>query len=1077
MGLVINLFTPNTLGTMKKVTAAMMMLAAAFAMASCAKDEQEEPATGAVRYETVQATAGEKIQAEITDTKTSIDVSLDPMIRWQTRDQISVFASSANECFEFAGADGDANGSFDHVSGQTGLDTYSKIYAIYPYSASNSVGSQGLGVTFPSTQTYAENTFGPGAAVMVAAAPAAEIPLFEFRNAGGFLKLVLWSSQETTISKIEFAANNGEAIAGSASVNYTGASDPVVTMASGGSSTVTMDCAGGVTLGTTAESATTFWFALPPVTMAGGFTITVTSTEGMVFTKSTTKSRTITRNTINSMAPIECVWKPTDAAFNDVCSDGALAANCYLITDAGRYRFKPVKGNSTTSVGTVASAEVLWETFGTATAPAVGDIIDYCEYSNDKIYFSTTGRHGNAVIAAKDASGKILWSWHIWCADRPADQTYKNNAGVMMDRNLGALSATKGSAEAIGLLYQWGRKDPFLGRASYAESVGAAVSKALPAPVDESTVLASNNTSAYAQAHPSTFLTSTASNLDWYCSESSYRNDALWGATKTVNDPCPAGYRVPNGGPSGVFSTAAGSSAGISDAPWDDATYSMSMASYFGTDIWYPAAVCMLHDDGSYPGSGYGHYWTSTSSQNNAYRLYFAKTGALSVVSEAYRARANSVRCYKESSAAIVPVTAISLSKTSASVEKGKTLQLTATITPSTANVKTVTWTTSNSSIATVSAAGLVTAKAIGSCTITATSYNGQKATCTISVVDAYTDLSASATANCYIVSAAGKYKIKTVKGNSTTSVGTVASASVLWESFGTSTKPAVGDLVSGVKVEGNYITFTASSKKGNAVIVAKNSSGTILWSWHIWMTDKPVDQVYRNNAGTMMDRNVGATSASKGDVKSNGLLFQWGRKDPFLSINGINSTTRAASTGTWPTPVASSSTTGTLTYAISHPTTFITRNTNNYDWLYSESSTKDKTRWSSSKGIYDPCPAGYRVPSGGSTGIWAKAIGNGSGHNSGPWDSTNRGMNFSTSSSSTYAFGTSAVIWYPAARGYEGSDGTITIYGIVGEYWNCNFNSDSLAYYMYFRDEGYFWPTAYIGNLAEGKSVRCQKQ
>ena len=36
----------------------------------------------------------------------------------------------------------------------------------------------------------------------------------------------------------------------------------------------------------------------------------------------------------------------------------------------------------------------------------------------------------------------------------------------MMDRNLGATSATPGNVGSLGLLYQWGRKDPFLGSSS-----------------------------------------------------------------------------------------------------------------------------------------------------------------------------------------------------------------------------------------------------------------------------------------------------------------------------------------------------------------------------------------------------------------------------------------------------------------------------------------------------------------------------------------------------------------------------------------------------------------------------------
>ena len=54
-----------------------------------------------------------------------------------------------------------------------------------------------------------------------------------------------------------------------------------------------------------------------------------------------------------------------------------------------------------------------------------------------------------------------------------------------------------------------------------------------------------------------------------------------------------------------------------------------------------------------------------------------------------------------------------------------------------------------------------------------------------------YVKLSESGTANCYVVSETGFYSFKSVQGNSSTSVGTVSSVAVLWESFGTSTTPS----------------------------------------------------------------------------------------------------------------------------------------------------------------------------------------------------------------------------------------------------------------------------------------------
>ena len=82
------------------------------------------------------------------------------------------------------------------------------------------------------------------------------------------------------------------------------------------------------------------------------------------------------------------------------------------------------------------------------------------------------------------------------------------------------------------------------------------------------------------------------------------------------------------------------------------------------------------------------------------------------------------------------PVTGISLSKTSAAIELGDTLQLTATVNPSSANNKTLLWSSSDESIASVDDNGLITANAVGTATITAaaTDGSGVKATCKITV-------------------------------------------------------------------------------------------------------------------------------------------------------------------------------------------------------------------------------------------------------------------------------------------------------------------------------------------------------
>ena len=328
-------------------------------------------------------------------------------------------------------------------------------------------------------------------------------------------------------------------------------------------------------------------------------------------------------------------------------------------------------------------------------------------------------------------------------------------------------------------------------------------------------------------------------------------------------------------------------------------------------------------------------------------------------------------------------------------------------------------------------------------------------------------DLSSEGAANCYIVSSSGVYTFPTVIGNSAMSVGRVASAVVLWESFGTNRTPLVGDLISTVTYSDGMITFRTNKtfREGNAVIAAKNAKGKILWSWHIWFTDQPHEQVYYNNAGIMMDRNLGATSATPGDAGALGLLYQWGRKDPFLGSSRISRSTIAKSTITWPSTVSTNSSRGTVSYVTANPTTFVTAPSWPYDWHYSS---RDNTLWTTSdksKSIYDPCPSGWRVPDGGSSGVWKKA-----GFDDTTYDRKNEGMSFSISSPSK--------TWYPASGFRSEFGGGLRGVGNYGDYWYASPGSSSdSAHYLAFNSDGDVNPSYYFYSRANGYSVRCIRE
>lgn len=314
----------------------------------------------------------------------------------------------------------------------------------------------------------------------------------------------------------------------------------------------------------------------------------------------------------------------------------AGTANCYLIQEAGDYKFKSVIGNSDATVGNVKTVEVLWESFGTDEMPNVGDLIASVSYKNGYIRFSTpeTFRDGNAVIAAKNSKGTILWSWHIWCAEEGwQEQVYYNDAGTMMDRNLGATSATPGDVGALGLLYQWGRKDPFLGSSSISESIDA---------VSTGTwATASDGSQSLAESNPMIFY---GINLP----------DINWQSEKTVYDPCPSGWRVPEGGENGIWAKAIGSFSDMREPSlFDNTSNGMCFSGIFGADqtIWYPASSHRTTDWNLINVGYYAYYWSVSPPADSRFVMKcfaFSNSGIISVSSTDGKEDANSVRCCKE---------------------------------------------------------------------------------------------------------------------------------------------------------------------------------------------------------------------------------------------------------------------------------------------------------------------------------------------------------------------------------------------------------------------------------------------
>lgn len=231
------------------------------------------------------------------------------------------------------------------------------------------------------------------------------------------------------------------------------------------------------------------------------------------------------------------------------------------------------------------------------------------------------------------------------------------------------------------------------------------------------------------------------------------------------------------------------------------------------------------------------------------------------------------------------------------------------------------------------------------------------------------TNLAASEPANCYVISSPGTYSFPAVQGNSTTPAGEVFDVELLWETYNNAEAVTANSVIAKVDFEDNVIYFQTPSalKPGNALIAAKGSNGKILWSWHIWIPDGAlsVGHYFLFSSGDMMDRNLGAlvaASTTSVPIESVGMGYEWGRKDPFPGPSAFgadydnSSVPGATVSGTINVVHEATS----ITVATQNPSTIY--NVNNGDWNTAPSD----ELWLSSgaKTIYDPCPAGYKVPS-----------------------------------------------------------------------------------------------------------------
>lgn len=242
------------------------------------------------------------VEDQAPESKVYADASLH--VLWNQDDRISIFnKTDFNGEYVFQGKDGDNAGTFGPVQEGAG-NAIEHVYAVYPYDPGTTIDAAGaIAYIFPDVQWYQPASFGTGANAMVSVTDGNNL---YFKNIGGYLSFKLYG-EGVTVGYISFRGNNHEKLSGPAIVTISPGETPDVVMQSGAGEELILVCDEPVTLKSTPEEYTEFWFVVPPTIFTKGFTVTVTDIVGCHYEKTSSSPLTIERNTISRMAPVQKV--------------------------------------------------------------------------------------------------------------------------------------------------------------------------------------------------------------------------------------------------------------------------------------------------------------------------------------------------------------------------------------------------------------------------------------------------------------------------------------------------------------------------------------------------------------------------------------------------------------------------------------------------------------------------------------------------------------------------------------------------------------------------------------------------
>ena len=494
---------------------------------------------------------------------------------------------------------------------------------------------------------------------------------FTFQNLMGVVKLAMNDYQGAGLKIKEVKMTAKSPISGTMTVDAEG--NVSVTGDDADANTVTIFSENGVNIASSTpglHSAGSAFLFFIPVGTYNGFDFEITTTDGRIFRKST--------ETVVKVQPGIVKKFPV---LNFTLFYGK--ANCYQIANASsveiditpRYSFdmtfngapvEYVEGAEPTF-----TPEIVWNLTRNG-ENLKGTALTGTPTVNGNVLTVNSNAQGNGLVAIKDNDGNIVWSWHIWVINpteghsvQDVQYTIGNDTFYMMSHNLGAIygsvQAEGSSYMTYGMFYQWGRKEPLPAYGTSKRSNG------VTALFDSEITEGENSTIAYCIKNPLKMLKRGTGDVSVLYQHVS--NGVLWGAksdyrgetsnlgvkqngfVKTVYDPCPEGYMIPQ---TYHFSGLTISNDGnLTDSKGALLKYDGTNESYYPLPgIFRPNDTVVSGESKTYAFGTNGLYQTSnpygtTGWASSFFRVQYANSAINVATTYQALSRAMSVRCLK----------------------------------------------------------------------------------------------------------------------------------------------------------------------------------------------------------------------------------------------------------------------------------------------------------------------------------------------------------------------------------------------------------------------------------------------